>query len=145
MNRHTTATFIGHSDCFGLDEERVRAEIIKLINGGITDFLNGYMGGFDKLCARLVYELKIVYPHIHNYAVIPYLTHKIDRSEYFDEIIYPDGFEKYHFKAAIPKRNKYLVDNSGTAVCYVTHGWGGAAKTLEMAYKAGVRIINLGE
>ncbi len=145
MDREITATFIGHKDCFGLDEERVKAEIIGLIDRGIVQFLNGYMGGFDKMCARLVHGLQKDYPHIKNFAVIPYLTHKIDREDYFDEIIYPDGFEKYHFKAAIPKRNKYLVENSSAAVCYVTHDWGGAAKTLEMAYKKGLRVINLGE
>ena len=143
MDREITATFIGHKDCFGLDEGRVRAEIIGLIHSGIVQFLNGYMGGFDVLCARLVHELKKDYPYIKNFAVIPYLTHKIDREEYFDEIIYPEGFEKYHFKAAIPKRNKYLVENSCAAVCYVAHDWGGAAKTLEMAYKNNVRVINL--
>ena len=59
--------------------------------------------------------------------------------------IYPEGFEKYHFKAAIPARNRYLVDNAAYALCYVTHGWGGAAQTLERAQKKGLTIINLGE
>ena len=55
-----------------------------------------------------------------------------------------EGFEKYHFKAAIPARNRYLVDNAAYALCYVTHGWGGAAQTLERAQKNGLTIINLG-
>ena len=62
-----------------------------------------------------------------------------------DDIIYPEGFEKYHFKAAIPARNRYLVDNAAYALCYVTHGWGGAAQTLKRAQKKGLTIINLGE
>lgn len=59
--------------------------------------------------------------------------------------IYPEGFEKYHFKAAIPARNRYLVDNSAYAICYVTHDWGGAAKTYQRAVKKGLTIIKLGE
>lgn len=39
----------------------------------------------------------------------------------------------------------YLVDNSAYAICYVTHDWGGAAKTLQRATKNELTIINLGE
>ena len=144
MGKTEAATFIGHKECYGVRAEDVQYEIEKLIGSGVTDFLNGGMGGFDWMCARLVYELKKDYPQIRNYLVIPYLTFNIIEPKYFDATIYPEGFEKYHFKAAIPARNRYLVDNSAYAVCYVKHGWGGAAKTLERAQKKGLTIINLG-
>ena len=76
--------------------------------------------------------------------MIPYLTFAIFDKDIFDEIIYPEGFEKYHFKAAIPARNKYMVENSSIAICYVNHGWGGAAKTYERAIKKKLNVINLG-
>lgn len=145
MAKEQTATFIGHKDCYGVDQGNVRAEIIKLVEAGVTDFLSGGMGSFDWMCSRMVYELKAQYPHLRNYLVIPYLSFNILEKKYFDEIIYPEGFEKYHFKSAIPARNKYLVENSSYAICYVTHGWGGAAQTLEKAVKKGLTIINLGE
>lgn len=145
MAKEQTATFIGHKECYGVSCEKVREEIIKLIENGVTDFLSGGMGSFDWMCARIVFELKKNYPHIHNYLVIPYLTFTILEEKYFDSIIYPEGFEKYHFKSAIPARNKYLVDNSAYAICYVTHGWGGAAQTFEKAVKKGLTVINLGE
>ena len=145
MSRETTATFIGHKECYGVNSEDVRTEIIKLIEAGVTDFMSGGMGNFDWMCARIVYDLKKTYPQINNYLVIPYLTFTILEEKYFDSIVYPEGFEKYHFKAAIPARNKYLVDNSAYALCYVTHGWGGAAQTYERAVKKGLTIINLGE
>ena len=145
MAKEQTATFIGHKECYGVSSEKVREEIIKLIENGVTDFLSGGMGSFDWMCARIIFELKKAYPHIHNYLVIPYLTFNILEEKYFDSIIYPEGFEKYHFKSAIPARNKYLVDNSAYAICYVTHGWGGAAQTFEKAVKKGLTIINLGE
>ena len=119
-------------------------EVKKLIASGVTDFLNGGMGGFDWMCARVVFDLKKSYLQIRNYLVIPYLTFNIAEPKYFDDIIYPEGFEKYHL-AAIPARNRYLVDNAAYALCYVTHGWGGAAQTLERAQKKGLTIINLGE
>lgn len=145
MGKDKTATFIGHKECYGVRVEDVQREIVKLIDSGVTDFLNGGMGGFDWMCARVVYELKKDYPQIRNYLVIPYLTFNIIEPKYFEDIIYPEGFERYHFKAAIPARNRYLVDNSQYVVCYVTHGWGGAAKTLDLAQKKGLRIINLGD
>ena len=145
MAKEQTATFIGHKECYGVSSEQVREEIIKLIENGVTDFLSGGMGSFDWMCARIVFELKKTYPYIHNYLVIPYLTFTILEEKYFDSIIYPEGFEKYHFKSAIPARNKYLVDNSAYAICYVTHGWGGAAQTFEKAVKKGLTVINLGE
>lgn len=145
MAKEQTATFIGHKECYGVSSDQVREEIIKLIENGVTDFLSGGMGSFDWMCARIVFELKKTHPHIHNYLVIPYLTFTILEEKYFDSIIYPEGFEKYHFKSAIPARNKYLVDNSAYAICYVTHGWGGAAQTFEKAVKKGLIVINLGE
>ena len=143
MSSGHTATFIGHSDCHGVNVDAIRAEIIKLIEMGVTDFLNGGMGGFDWLCAKIVYDLKNDYPHIKNYLVIPYLTFKISERKYFDTIVYPEGFEKYHFKAAIPARNRYLIDSSAYAICYIAHNWGGAAKTYDRAVRKGLTIINL--
>ena len=142
--RDNTALFIGHSDCYGVSAEEIENAIIELIHLGVTDFLSGGQGGFDRLCARCVHGLKSRYPDIKNYLVIPYLSFTVFNKDIFDEIIYPDGFEKYHYKAAIPARNKFLVNNSAYAICYVNHGWGGAAATYQRAVKANLKIINLG-
>ena len=138
------ALFIGHSECYGISAEQVEPIIIDLINQGVYIFYSGGQGGFDRLCAGCVYRLKKKYPQIKNYLVIPYLAFSIFDKNIFDEIIYPEGFEKYHFKAAIPARNKYMIDNASIAVCYVNHGWGGAAQTYRKAIKKNLKIINLG-
>ena len=141
--KENTATFIGHNECYGVDRNAIRMAVISLIEKGVTDFLNGGMGGFDWLCARVVYELKNDYPQIRNSLVIPYLTFSIRNKDLFDDVIYPDGFEKYHFKAAIPKRNRYLIDNSAYAICYVKHGCPPPAKTYEIAKKQQIEIIDI--
>lgn len=143
MSKQETAVFIGHSECYGVSRSDVEKAIISLIEKGVTDFLSGGQGGFDRMCAGCVKKLKQEYPQIRNILVIPYLTFSIFDKDYFDEIVYPDGFEKYHFKAAIPARNKYMVDNAAYAICYVTHGWGGAAQTYNIALKRNLQIINL--
>lgn len=115
MERSTTATFIGHSECYGLDEGRVLATIEQLIHAGITTFLCGGMGAFDWLCARQVYQAKQQYSEMECLLVIPYLSFRIRERKYFDDILYPEGFEKYHFKAAIPERNRFMVNHSSYA------------------------------
>lgn len=112
-----TAVFIGHGECFGLTKERIKTEVIKAINSGVTEFLNGGQGSFDWIAASAVHDLKKDYPEIKNYLIIPYLTFSIRDKDLFDEVIYPEGFEKYHFKSAIPARNKYMVDQSQYAIC----------------------------
>lgn len=119
MSKENTAVFIGHNECYGVTSEQIKEAIVSLIDKGVTEFLSGGQGGFDRLCGRCVYELKKEYPHISNYLVIPYLSFNVYNSELFDSIIYPDDFEKYHFKAAIPARNKFMVDNASYAICYV--------------------------
>jgi len=145
MSRQETAVFIGHNECYGVSRSDVEKAIVSLIGKGVTDFLSGGQGGFDRMCAGCVKKLKQEYPQIRNILVIPYLTFSIFDKEYFDEIVYPDGFEKYHFKAAIPARNKYMVNNAAYAVCYVTHGWGGAAKTYEYAKRRQLEIIDISQ
>lgn len=144
MLRETTATFIGHRDCTGLDRDQVRQAVRRLIEQSVTDFLCGGMGGFDQICARTVFDCKADFPQIRSYLVIPYLSFRIDCKEYYDGVLYPDGFERYHFKAAIPARNRYLVEHAAYALCFVEHGWGGAAKTYALACREGLTVINLG-
>ncbi|MGN1112177.1 MAG: SLOG family protein [Acutalibacteraceae bacterium] len=145
MDLNKTAAFIGHSECYGLSEAKIKNAILELIAKGVTVFLNGGQGGFDRLCAKCVFDIKKSYPQIKNYIVIPYLSFKVFNEKYFDSVIYPNNFEKYNFKAAIPARNRYLVDNSGYAICYINHNWGGASKTYERAKKKHLQIINLAE
>lgn len=145
MEKNHTALFIGHSECYGLSRKAVEDAIVDLVNRGVTAFLSGGQGGFDRMCAGCVHALRKEYPQIRNYLVIPYLNFTVFDKSVFDEILYPEGFEQYHFKAAIPARNNFMIENAAYAICYVNHGWGGAAKTYEKAVKSNLCIINLGD
>ena len=142
--REQTATFIGHGECYGIDRQQVSSAIKQLIEQGVRDFLCGGMGDFDWICASEVSKLKKRYTEIRLFLVIPYLSFSIRDREIFDDVIYPEGFEKYHFKAAIPQRNRYMVRQSATALCYINHGWGGASQTYAYAKRQGLQIKNLG-
>jgi len=143
MTRENTAVIIGHRECYGVDEGEIAILLKELIQQGVTCFLNGGMGGFDLLCARIGWEWKRTFPQVQQFLVIPYLTFSVPRTEYFDEIIYPEGLEKYHFKSAIQARNRYMVDHAGYAICYVRHSWGGAAQTYEYAIQKQCSIIHI--
>ena len=78
--------FIGHHECYGLATSHLRAAIRSCICQGITDFYNGGQGGFDRICARCVFELKTEFPHIQNILVIPYTSFRIFNPALFDEI-----------------------------------------------------------
>ncbi len=138
-----SALFIGHNECYSLSEDELNAVIIRCINEGVSKFYSGGHGYFDRICAMTVFKLKKQYPHIKNILVIPYLSFNIFDKDIFDEIVFPDGFEKYHYKAAIPQRNKYMVRLSDIAICYINHSWGNAVKTFDFAKRNKLKIINL--
>jgi hypothetical protein len=65
--------------------------------------------------------------------------------KFYDEIWYPID-SKTHPKAAITKRNQWMIDNADLLVAYVEPDRkGGALTTLKYAQKQGVEIINLAE
>ena len=60
--------------------------------------------------------------------------------KFYDEVLYPlDG--KIYPKAAITKRNKWMIDNADILVAFVRDGRrGGAMTTLKYAEKQGIKI-----
>ncbi len=141
--KEKTAVFIGHNDCYGLDVDKLYATIQKLIEDNkINTFLVGGMGRFDRICAKTIKELKLVYPHIRCILVIPYIDFKFSIDDY-DISEYPECLENVPYKVRIARRNRYMVDSSSVAVCFVNSVCGGAVKTYEYARKQRLHIINL--
>ena len=112
-----------------------------LIAEGADCFLLGGYGGVDSLVAHTVHELKRHYPAIHSTLVIPYLNREYS-TELYDDTTYPP-LEDVPMKFAISKRNEWMVDQADAVVAYVTHGWGGAAATLQYVERKNKRIIRV--
>ena len=141
-----TAVFIGNRDCYKIDKAIIEQAIIQAIESGITCFLNGGQGYFDKTCALILHGLKTRYPDIKSILVIPYRDFWIFNKDIFDEIIYP--FEPrieslLNYKSAIPLRNRVMVEAVSAAICYVERVGGGSWKTLKYANSQNLRIIDL--
>ena len=95
------------------------------------------------MCAAVLRELKRTNPHIRLILVLPYLNSSI-LTDGYDETVYPP-LESVPRRFAISRRNEWMVMEGDAVVAYVTHGWGGAAKTLEYARRKKKKILLFGE
>lgn len=119
-------------------------------NQGVTRFLAGGMGEFDELFARTVCSMRGEYPQIQLCLVVPYLTKQLnDQRELlsflYDEIILPAELDGANKKAAIPLRNRWIVDNSDFVISAVHRDFGGAYEAVAYAVRQGVPIIKIGD
>lgn len=146
-----TCCFIGHSE--------VRREISLALTTaverhiaeyGVTDFLVGNYGQFDRMAAAAVKGAKALHPGVRLYLMLPYhpeLGRPLPNMDGYDNIVYPSEMEGVPRRLAIPRLNRILIEDSDYAIAYVTHSWGGAATTLEYAQtrerKGLIQIENL--
>lgn len=136
-------TFCGHGDETYPDEIRKKLNdtIEELIRQGANEFLLGGYGNFDKIAATAVKAQKKKYPYIKSVLVVPYINRGFD-NELYDYSEYPP-LESTPKRFAILKRNEYMVNRSDIVIAYVSHSWGGAAKTFDYALRKKKKMINL--
>ena len=136
-----TVTFCGHSHVNDADElNKWLDKVLDLLiaEGADRFYLGGY-GDFDRMAAEAVKAKKEEKPDIEMALVTAYLSRQAD-GEFYDYMIYPT-LRDVTQSSVIPKRNEWMVDSADVVVAYVTHEWGGAAKTLEYARRCGKRVI----
>lgn len=148
----TVCTFAGHREVYQANiSEMLDEAISKIIN---TDdsfrFLVGGMGEFDGMCSSAVRRAKRKYPNkeIRLEIVLPYLTHELNENKLyyetsFDDVVIPIELAGVHYKSAITKRNRWMVEQSDWLIAFVYRDFGGAYTTLRHAEKKGLQIINL--
>lgn len=148
----TICTFAGHREVY---QAGIDAEIEKAINELLrTDdefvFYTGGMGRFDDMCSSAVRSAKHQYSNlrISLLLVLPYMSNRLntDKAYYedrYDDIIIPTELAGVHYKAAITKRNRWMVDRAECVIAYVYREFGGAFETVKYARKKEKNIINL--
>lgn len=100
-----TCFFIGHSDT----PIRIQPALNNVVEHhisewGVTDFLVGSHGAFDRMAAQSVGVAKKNHPGISLYLMLAYLPapgQDYDHDKY-DGAIYPTGMEFVPYKVAIP-------------------------------------------
>ena len=155
--RKQTVCFTGHRkippERLNIVARRLRETIIKLIEDGYLYFGAGGALGFDTLAAQTVLELKTIYPQIKLILVLPCLSQTKgwsardieiyeDIKQKADKVVYTS---QEYTKGCMHKRNRHLVDNSNTCICYLTEKSGGTVYTVDYARNNNLTIINLGE
>ena len=137
----TIITFCGHDNVSDID--KVKDWLCNVLDQFVYEenvicYLGGY-GGFDRLATSVVRQKQKSNPAVQAVLVIPYLNRKYDESRY-DRTLFPP-LESVPPRYAISKRNEWMVAQADVVIAYVTHGWGGAAKTLECARAKRKKII----
>ena len=139
-----TCCFFGHREVMHNIRPKLTAIIEKLITeDGVTEFYLGNQGQFDSMVRSVLKELKVKYPHIRYTVVLAYMPDEHIKEVYGEDTLYPDGLETVPRRFAISKRNDWMIQHSGYAVCYVHKITGGAAKFRDKAEKKGLRVIDV--
>ncbi len=148
-----TVSFFGHrriENRFLLEERLTRTICDLLDTKEYVEFLVGRNGEFDQLVSSSVRSVKrggrsenCCHTLVLPYETAEFRNNKASFYNYYDEIELFSGFGKTHFKAAIQKRNREMVDRSHLIVFYLEHEYGGAYQTYEYAVKREKQLIRL--
>jgi uncharacterized phage-like protein YoqJ len=138
--------FIGHreasSEVLPVLREAVERHIVEY---GVTEFVVGNYGGFDRMAAKAVIEAKTRHPQITLTLLIPYhpAERSIDPPPGFDGSFYPPNMEKVPRRFAISKANRYMVDHTDYLIAYAWHPASNARNLVEYASRRNICITKL--
>ena len=138
--------FIGHrnasQEIFPILLETV---IHHIAHYGVTEFIVGNYGDFDRMAAKAVIAAKAQHPGITLTMLLPYhpAERPITPPPGFDNTFYPPGMEKVPRKLAIVRANRYMVDHVDYLIAYAWHAASNARDLTEYTQKKGVPTTNL--
>lgn len=128
-------------------EEKFKQIIFPILSQGFfVEFFVGRSGEFDIFAALCIKRIKSLYGSdmCEMTLILPYKNRNIEYYEnYYDTVFIPDSCNKSHPKAAITKRNRWMVDFCDTVICFIEHDFGGAYSAMKYAERSGKRVINL--
>ena len=137
---------MGGKSCFFIGHRETSEEIYPALYAaveqhiseyGVTEFIVGHYGGFDRLAASAVKEAKRFYPEVRLILLLPYhpAERPIPMIEGFDGTFYPPGMESVPRKVAIVRANRYVVDHVDYLIAYAWHPASNARELVEYAQK----------
>ncbi len=143
----STCFFIGHRETSdSIFPALVQAVERHVTEYGVTEFIVGHYGNFDRLAARAVLKAKERHPQVTLFLLLPY--HPADRPipapEGFDGTFYPPGMERVPKRAAIVRANRYMADHCDFLIAYAWHSASNARELVDYAQARGtVQVDNL--
>lgn len=130
--------FIGHREASSEIMPALKATIERhIVEYGVTEFIVGHYGGFDRMATKAVITAKKQFPEVTLSLLIPYhpAERPVESPEGFDNTFYPPGMEKVPRRLAIVRANRYVVDHVDHLIAYVWHPASNARELLEYARK----------
>lgn len=147
-----TCFFIGHREA-GDELLPALTEVVErhITEYGVTSFMVGRYGNFDKLAARVVIDAKKRHPEVTLTLLLAY--HPFDRPtptpKGFDGTFYPPGMETVPKRVAIVRANRYMVEHSTHLIAYAWHPASNARELVDCAKsrekKGEIHVENIAE
>ena len=134
--------FIGHREASKEIYPELKAAVEQHITEyGVTEFIVGHYGGFDRLAARAVIEAKKIHPEVTLTMLLPYhpVEQPIPTPAGFDSTYYPPDMERVPRRVAIVRANQYMVDHVDYLIAYAWHPASNARELVEYAKKREMR------
>lgn len=141
----------GHRTLFTNIELELYQVIEKLITeNGVDIFYTGGMGQFDEQFTNAVRKAKLKYNHISIVLIKPYFSNELNTNkEYYnyryDDVMICEESELVHPKAAIKKRNCWMVDECDFVIGYIQRDYGGAYDAIQYARRMKKQVIMVGK
>ena len=133
-----TCFLIGHRDA----EEAIMPQLEQairthIVDYGVTEFVVGQYGAFDRMAARIVVKEKPLFPEISLSILLPY--HPYERNvhalEGYDRTFYPPGMEYVPRRFAIVRANQYMAAHCDYLIAYAWKPASNAKQLVEFARK----------
>ena len=142
-----TCFLIGHRDVPGELRERLAKAIDEaIVRDGVTEFVVGQYGAFDRMAAGCLVEAKKNHPELRLVLLLPY--HPAERPVAlpagFDGSFYPPGMERVPRRLAIVRANEYMARHCDVLICYALLENSNPGKIFFIA-NAKCKAINLAE
>ena len=133
-------------------EQELEQTLRDLTAQGVVYYGAGGALGFDTLAAQTVLRLLREFPQIRLILVLPCPEQtrgwrSEDVAEYqrilssADKVVYVSD---HYDRGCMHRRNRHLVDHSGTCVAYCARSTGGTAYTVRYARSKGLPVLYLG-
>ena len=130
--------FIGHREASSEILPALRDAVEQhIVEYGVTEFIVGHYGGFDRMAAKAVITAKEQHPEITLSMLIPYhpAEQPVELPSGFDNTFYPPGMEYVPRRLAIVRANRYVVDHVDYLIAYAWHPASNTWNLLEYARK----------
>lgn len=140
-----TCCGFGHRDVFqNIDKELCEA-VQSAVSIGCDVFYTGAMGDFDRCFSSAVRKQKKKAKLV---CVKPYMSNELNTNkqyynDMYDDIIIPDELAFEHYKSAITKRNRWMIDNSDVVIVYVIRNHGRAYDAMRYAERQNKTVVKI--